>query len=129
MTELISGEALNRLKLVEEQLQAIQPEMLRINNQGLADQQKLRLLEETQKRHEDDIRQLKETTRVIEIQFSQIMTRFDTLEMKLFSLLQQSQTASVDERKNSQKEWMTFLKYVLGGTILLIVYQLFSKGG
>ncbi|MFH5185705.1 hypothetical protein ACHHV8_25365 [Paenibacillus sp. TAB 01] len=128
MTELISGEALNRLEDVERQLQGLSGELLRLSHETLGYQQRFLILEETQKRHEESIREIEKSTKVMELQFNQIMTRFDTLEMKLFSLLQQAQTNSVDERKASQKEWLTFLKYVIGGTILLIVYQLFVKG-
>lgn len=60
----------------------------------------------------------------MKIQFNEIMRRWDTLDSRVFQLLQQSQTDSKSERK----VFIDLLKYVLSGTIFAIIAFLF-KGG
>ncbi|MNI05811.1 hypothetical protein D3C73_587750 [compost metagenome] len=128
MTELISGEALSRLEAVENQLLGVRKELLIITKDTMKHQQQLKILEETDRRHQDELRELRATQEVIKSSVNQILSRFDSFESKVFDLLRQMQTDSATERKFSQKEWMTFVKYVLGGTIIAVVYQLFSRG-
>lgn len=111
------------------QLQNLSAEFTRLTAQTLSDEARFKLIEQTTGRHDDEIRQLKDSTRMMQLQFDQVMTKIDTLEMKLFSWLQQTQQDSVKERTTSQKQWMSFLQFVLGGTVIAIVTAIFVKGG
>ncbi|MBP1990193.1 hypothetical protein [Paenibacillus eucommiae] len=129
MTELVSGEVLGRLENVEKQIAALSGEMLLLNTETLKHEQQLKILEESRYRHQEEMSRLSANQEVMKSSVAQILSRFDSFESKVFDLLRQMQTDSASERTNSQKEWMTFVKYVLGGTIIAVVYQLFSKGG
>jgi len=48
--------------------------------------------------------------------------------MKLFNWLQQTQKENAKERTASQKQWIQFLQFGLGGTIIAIVTFIFAKG-
>ncbi|WP_433943594.1 hypothetical protein [Paenibacillus sp. SN-8-1] len=112
-----------------QQLSAFSAEFARLSAAAVADDARMRLLEETQRRHDDDIREIKVATGAMKEHYTQILGRFDSLETKLFTLLQQSQIDSVKERTASQKAWLAFVRYVLGGTIIAIVAYIFAKGG
>lgn len=84
-------------------------------------------LEQSVKTCDEEIRQLKDFSRPMQIQYEQVMSKIDTLEMRLFLLLQQSQHDSVNERTTNQKQWMQFLQFVLGGTIFAIVTYVFTR--
>ncbi|MNH43073.1 hypothetical protein D3C79_1048970 [compost metagenome] len=79
------------------------------------------LLEENDHRHDENIKHIKESTIKMEIQFSAIMAKFDSLENKIFSLLQQANKDSGSERKM----WLDFVKYIIGITIGVIVANQF----
>ncbi|WP_338842063.1 hypothetical protein [Paenibacillus glucanolyticus] len=113
---------------LEQQLHNLGGEFARLSMAAVADDQRFKLIEQKADRHEDDIRQLKDSTRIMQIQFEQVMGKIDTLEMKLFNWLQQTQKESAKERTTSQKQWMSFLQFVLGGTIIAIVTFIFAKG-
>ncbi|MNY76688.1 hypothetical protein D3C86_2163480 [compost metagenome] len=57
----------------------------------------------------------------MEIQFSAIMAKFDSLESKIFTLLQQAGKDSSAERKM----WLDLLKYVIGITVGVMVANMF----
>lgn len=118
-----------RLDEVAQQLQGLSGEFARLSASAMADEARFKLIEQTSGRHDDEIRELKDTTRTIKIQFDQVMGKIDNLEMKLFSWLQQSQQDSAKERTTSQKQWIQFVTFVVGGTIIAIVTGLFVKGG
>ncbi|PAF31849.1 hypothetical protein [Paenibacillus sp. 7516] len=111
------------------QMQNLSSEFTRLSAQTVADEARFKLIEQTAGRHDDEIRQLKDSTRMMQLQFDQVMTKIDTLEMKLFSWLQQTQQDSVKERTTNNKQWFQFLTFVLGGTIIAIVTAVFIKGG
>ncbi|OBA07813.1 hypothetical protein A9P44_00220 [Paenibacillus polymyxa] len=111
------------------QLQGLSAEFARLSAQTLSDEARFKLIEQTAGRHDEEIRQLKDSTRMMQLQFDQVMTKIDTLEMKLFSWLQQTQQDSVKERTTNNKQWFQFLTFVLGGTIIAIVTAVFVKGG
>ena len=113
---------------LNQQLQGLSSEFARLSSAAYADEQRFKLIEQQTGRHDEEIRQLKDSTRLMQVQFEQVMSKIDTLEMKLFTWLQQSQQDSAKERTTSQKQWMQFLQFVLGGTIIAIVTYLFSKG-
>ncbi|GIP02116.1 hypothetical protein J28TS4_05230 [Paenibacillus lautus] len=110
------------------QLQNLSSEFARLSMAAVADDQRFKLIEQTANRHDEEIRQLKDSTRLMQVQFEQVMGKIDTLEMKLFNWLQQTQKESAKERTASQKQWMQFLQFVLGGTIIAIVTFIFAKG-
>ncbi|MFK4167696.1 hypothetical protein ACI2LM_15765 [Paenibacillus lautus] len=113
---------------LEQQLQNLSGEFARLSMAAVADDQRFKLIEQKSDRHEDDIRQLKDSTRIMQIQFEQVMGKIDTLEMKLFNWLQQTQKESAKERTTIQKSWMDIFKYTLSGTIIVIVAAIFLKG-
>ncbi|WP_054955058.1 hypothetical protein [Paenibacillus dakarensis] len=114
---------------VNAQLQTLAAEFTRLSAAAIADETRMKLLEETQKRHDDDIRELKVTTGAIKEHYTQIILRFDSLETKLFSLVQQSHTDSTKERSANQRAWISLIKFVLTGTIFALVTYAVTKGG
>ncbi|MEK5417329.1 hypothetical protein BSK49_19100 [Paenibacillus odorifer] len=114
----------NRLEDVEKRLVGMQDELFVFSQEHLNFTTELRLLKEKQSRHEEDVKQIKESTIEMKIQFNEIMRRWDTLDARMFQLLQQSQTDSKSERK----VFIDLLKYVLAGTVFAIIAFLF-KGG
>lgn len=132
---------------INRQLQALSGEFARMAAESIANQTKFQLIEQQGQRHEEEIRQLKESTKIIQIQFEQMMGKLDTFEMKIFSWLQQSQQDIVKERqqmqdtiaterlriqKESAKErnnWIKFATYVIAATLAVAVMNWFTKGG
>ncbi|ETT55438.1 hypothetical protein BSK66_32345 [Paenibacillus odorifer] len=114
----------NRMDDVENRLSGMSDELMRFGAEHATFSTELRLLKEKQSRHEEDVKQIKESTIEMKIQFNEIMRRWDTLDSRVFQLLQQSQTDSKSERK----VFIDLLKYVLAGTIFAIIAFLF-KGG
>lgn len=114
----------NRMDDVENRLSGMSDELMRFGAEHAAFSTELRLLKEKQSRHEEDVKQIKESTIEMKIQFNEIMRRWDTLDARMFQLLQQSQTDSKSERK----VFIDLLKYVLAGTVFAIIAFLF-KGG
>jgi chromosome segregation ATPase len=114
----------NRMEDVENRLSGMSDELMRFGAEHATFSTELRLLKEKQSRHEEDVKQIKESTIEMKIQFNEIMRRWDTLDSRVFQLLQQSQTDSKSERK----VFIDLLKYVLAGTIFAIIAFLF-KGG
>lgn len=114
----------NRMDDVENRLSGMSDELMRFGAEHATFSTELRLLKEKQSRHEEDVKQIKESTIEMKIQFNEIMRRWDTLDSRVFQLLQQSQTDSKSERK----VFIDLLKYVLVGTIFAIIAFLF-KGG
>lgn len=109
-------------------LQNLSGEFARLSAEAVAAEQRFKLIEQTADRHDDEIRQLKDSTRLMQIQFEQVMGKIDTLEMKLFNWLQQTQKENAKERTTIQKSWMDIFKYTLSGTIIVIVAAIFLKG-
>lgn len=112
---------LQRLEEVEHSLSNLSGEFARLAAENVTYNTKLKLLEENDHRHEENIKQIKESTIKMEIQFSAIMAKFDSLESKIFSLLQQANKDSGSERK----AWMDMIKYIIGITIGVIVANQF----
>lgn len=112
---------LQRLDDVEQGLINLAGEFARLSAENVTYSTKLMLLEESDHRHEENIKQIKESTIKMEIQFSAIMGKFDSLENKIFSLLQQANKDSGSERKM----WLDFVKYIIGITIGVIVANQF----
>ncbi|MEK8216422.1 hypothetical protein [Paenibacillus sp. FSL L8-0463] len=98
-----------RLEEVESGLNTLTSEFARIAAENVTANTKLRLLEENDHRHDESIKEIKSSTIKMEIQFSAIMAKFDSLESKIFSLLQQANKDSGAERKL----WMDMIKYIV----------------
>lgn len=114
---------------VTAQLQALAAEFTRLSAAAIADETRMKLLEETQRRHDEEIREIKISTGAIKEHYTQILGRFDSLESKLFALVQQSQTDGAKERSANQRAWISLIKYVLAGTIIALITYVFTKGG
>lgn len=100
---------LQRLEEVEVGLSTLSSEFARMAAENVTANTKLRLLEENDHRHDESIKEIKSSTIKMEIQFSAIMAKFDSLESKIFSLLQQANKDSGAERKL----WMDMIKYIV----------------
>lgn len=100
---------IQRLEVVEAGLSALASEFARLAAENVTADTKLRLLEENDHRHDENIKEIKSSTIKMEIQFSAIMAKFDSLETKIFSLLQQANKDSGAERKL----WMDMIKYIV----------------
>ncbi|MEK4060970.1 MULTISPECIES: hypothetical protein [Paenibacillus] len=98
-----------RLEEVEAGLNTLTSEFARIAAENVTANTKLRLLEENDHRQDESIKEIKSSTIKMEIQFSAIMAKFDSLESKIFSLLQQANKDSGAERKL----WMDMIKYIV----------------
>ncbi|MNR93702.1 hypothetical protein D3C72_510070 [compost metagenome] len=112
---------IQRIEDVEKGLSALADEFARISAENVATLHKIKFLEENDTRHEENIKQIKESTIKMEIQFSAIMGKFDSLESKIFTLLQQAGKDSSAERKM----WLDLLKYVIGITVGVMVANQF----
>ncbi|WP_020621171.1 hypothetical protein [Paenibacillus daejeonensis] len=134
---LISQETAERIQAMEMQLQQYQAEMLKASTEALAVQARIDLLEKNSARHAEELRELKELSRSLQQQYDRLGEKIDKLESKLFSWMQQMQRDNADliksaqqdsseERQTTLKSWMTFLQYVLGGTIFIIVAYVFG---
>lgn len=114
----------NRMEDVETRLNGMSDELLRFGAEHLTFTVELKLLKERQSRQEDDVRQIKESTAEMKVQFNEIMRRWDILDERMFKIYESSQLSSTAERK----VYIDLLKYVLGGTVFAIIAFLF-KGG
>lgn len=126
-----------RLQSVEEQLRGMQGELLQAAANYLIVSDKLIVIEKSVDRHAEEMRELKELANGLQKQYDRFGEKIDKLESKLFSWMQQlqrdnaelikaAQTEGALERQTTLKSWMTFLQYVLGGTIFIIVAYVFG---
>lgn len=113
-----------RIEDVEKGLESMKNEFLRLSGESTVADKRLKALEESVRRHDESLHQLKETTIEMKTQYTSIMGKIDNLETKIFNLLTQGTQASAVERKF----WMDLLKYVLGGTIFVIIGYIFIGG-
>lgn len=100
---------LQRLEDVEAGLSSLANEFTRLAAENVTANTKLKLLEENDHRHEENIKQIKESTFEMKLQFNAIMGKFDQLENRIFMLLQQANKESGTERKS----WMDLFKYIV----------------
>lgn len=118
------------------QMQSLSSEFARLAAQTLADEARFNLIEQNQKRHDEEIHELKDGARQNKLQYEQVIGKIDMMELKLFNWLQQLQQDNIKiqqdnakERTSNNQQWFKFLTYVLGGTIIAIVTAVFIKGG
>lgn len=100
-------------------------EIARLNTEAVEAKRRLERLEENDKRHEDDIRQLYAHQEGTKVYVTQILSKLEALETKLFNALTGAQAGSKDERKG----WQDLFKHVLTLTLGAIVAYLFMGGG
>ena len=82
-------------------------------------------LEESDERHEEDIRNLYAHQAATKAYVEQILSTLNNLETKLFNALSTSQKNSKEERTG----WMNLIQYVIGATIGVVVLYLFQQTG
>jgi hypothetical protein len=87
-------------------------------------QRRVEILEDSNMRQEESIRQLFAQDEGMKAHLTQILTRFDAMETKIFSYLmsisassEKERNAERKERKNVRQEFMVFAKYVLVSTL------------
>lgn len=112
---------MQRLQDVEEQLQSLAAEFARQAGEFATTQLTINFLKENDHRRELEVKQIKDSTSKMEIQFNAIMSRFDTMENRLFTIIKDAGK----ERSASQKLWVDTFKFVVGGTIAVIASKLF----
>ncbi|OME59493.1 hypothetical protein [Paenibacillus odorifer] len=112
---------MHRLEDVEKGLLGLSSEFARISADLANTNAKMNLLEAAGLRHEESILQMEKSTIKMEVKFGEIMGKFDSLENKIFMLLQQANKDSGSERKM----WLDFVKYIIGITIGVIVANQF----
>lgn len=100
---------MHRLEDVEKGLLALSSEFARISADVANTNLKMQLLEQAGQKHEEMIAQMEKSTVKMEVKFGEIMGKFDSLENKLFMLLQQTTKDNGAERKL----WMDFVKYIV----------------
>lgn len=125
---------MQRLEEVEKGLSGLASEFARQAAESVAATRRIDALEAADERHEQSIQQMKESTQKMELIFNRITQQLDNQDMKLFQLLQQGQkegsserTAMAKERTAILKEFLKFSTYIIGGTVVFILGQLFLK--
>jgi len=123
---------LERLKSVEERQAEVEKSIQNMQNEFLLMQTALmkvdaqrEIVEETQKRHDEEIRELKVMASEMKEQGNRMSIQYNSIYTTLLQVLQQVQSDGTKERAATQKFWGDILKYVLGGTVLFIVAKLF----
>jgi chromosome segregation ATPase len=114
-----------RIEDVEKSLESMKNEFLRLSGESTVADKRLKALEESVSRHEQNLAQLKETTIEMKVQYTNIIGKIDSLDTRIFSLLRDSRKENAVERK----VWTDLLKWVLSGTIIAIVGYIFLGGG
>lgn len=93
-------------------------------------------MEDNDKRHDDDIRELYKQAEGTKVYVTQILSSIQQLETKLFGMVS-TLTSSQDAERNAERRergktaesWINFSKYVIGATIGVIILYLFQQGG
>lgn len=125
---------MQRLEEVEKGLASLADEFARQAGGAVEASRRIEALEAADERHDQSIQQMKESTQKMELIFNRITQQLDNQDMKLFQLLQQGQkegaserTAMAKERTAILKEFLKFSTYIIGGTVIFILGQLFLK--
>lgn len=126
--EVLTVEELaKRQEVLEADIRNLSGEFMKITESAYADQQRFNLIEQQSERFEAEIRELKDSTRVMQRLFDQLGNKIDSLDTRLFTWLQKTQTDSGKERMSTQKMWITFAQYIIGGTVFAIVAALAAQ--
>ncbi|QSF44584.1 hypothetical protein [Paenibacillus tianjinensis] len=116
---------IQKSQTMEDQLQKLTEAFTKLSAENMSSDTKFKLLEENVNRQEDHIKRITESISEMKRQFNIITGKFNQIENRIFMLLQQSGKENQAERKF----WMDLLKYVLGGTIFVIIGYIFIGGG
>lgn len=100
---------MHRLEDVEKGLLSLSSEFARISADVANTSLKMQLLEKTGQKHEEMISRMERSTDKMEVKFGEIMGKFDSLENRIFIMLQQATKDNGVERKL----WMDFVKYIV----------------
>lgn len=113
----------------------LRQQIARLNQENIEAKRRLDRLEDNDRRHEEDIRQIYAHQEATKAYVTQILGKLDSLETKLFNLVTQltanqekDRNAERNERSKTMKAWIEVLKYVLSITLGAIIVYLFSKG-
>lgn len=79
-------------------------EIQRLNTESVEVKRRLEQLETNDRKRDEDIRQLFVSTKGIEVMQSQIMSRFDSLESRVFAHISQMQTSLVQSQQQMQQQ-------------------------
>lgn len=119
----------------------------RLNTEMIEVKRRVENLEITDKRHEEDIRELYKAQEGTKVYVTQILGSIQQLETKLFGLVtnltqnqdkerkeaakaaQQERNAERKERSKTAQLWIDFAKFIVAGTVGAIVLYLFQLGG
>lgn len=113
-----------------------QGQVQRLNAEMIEVKRRVGNLEVTDKRHEEDIRELYKAQEGTKVYVTQILSKIDGLETKLFTMVtnitssqDKERKAERSERSKTMQNWIEFSKYVVGATIAVVVLYLFQGGG
>lgn len=106
-------------------MEEVKKDIQRLNTETTEIKRRLERLEENDARHETDIRHLYEAQAGTKAYVSQILSKLEQLETKLFNAFTAAASGSQDERK----EWKELIKYIIGATFALVIYHLVTNGG
>lgn len=114
----------------------IRGDIQRLNQENVDMKRRLDRLEEADKRHEEDIRELYKAQEGTKVYVTQILNSIQQLETKLFGLIanitssqEKERNAERKERSKSAQLWIDFSKFVIAATVGAIVLYLFQNGG
>lgn len=97
----------------------------RLNTENVDIKRRLDKLEDSDYRHDENIKQLYAHQEGTKVYVNQILQKLESLETKLFTAL----TTNVRNNQRERKDWQELLKYVIGATIGIIILYLFQQGG
>jgi chromosome segregation ATPase len=103
-------------------------EISRLNSENIEAKRRLEKLESNDDRHEKDIKALFINQEGTKVYVTQILTKLDTLETKLFTLLTNFGKDQKEDRQLDRKSWHDTVKYVIGATIGALIFYMFTKG-
>lgn len=112
---------IQRLEDVEKGLAHLSNELLLISAENAKFQNQIQVLKTTTDRHEKEVKEIKDLTSELRMQYKDIKEKLDGLDTRIFLLLQQSTT----ENHSVSKSIFELLKYVIGGTIIVMVASQF----
>ena len=122
---------LDRLKSVEDRQAEVEESIRKMQNEFLIVQQSMmrvdaqrEILEETQKRHDDEIRELKVMAAEMREGNNRLSIQYNSIYTTILQVLQQTQETNKStqqlnskERQTTQREFLKFLTWTIGAVI------------
>lgn len=122
--------------LTEQPQHNVAADIQRLNQENIEVKRRIKKLEDSDERHDKDIRGLYTQAEGTKVYVTQILNSLQQLETKLFGLITNLTTsqdternAERQERSQSASNWISFSKYVIGATIGIAILYLFQQGG